>query len=96
MRIATGAVFVGANMENASYGLTVCAEVAALTAANTAGARALDTIAAVGGSLDAQTDNAVTPCGRCRQLILEAAQLVGKNVRVLAANADASVIEEYD
>jgi cytidine deaminase len=61
---ATGETFVGCNVENTSYGLTQCAERAALTAAIAAGQRqfSLLAIASPGG---------VTPCGACRQVLAE-------------------------
>ena len=82
-----GRVFVGANMENASYGLTSCAEVGALQAATTAGA--LDRvcrIAIVG-------PKAPAPCGRCRQLLSEAASLGGNDIEVWFSDPDSRVIE---
>lgn len=92
-----GRRFVGANMENASYGLTVCAEVGALQAASTAGALdAVRSIAVVGGP--AQPDEgyrprATPPCGRCRQLIAEAATVVGHDIEVWFADLELQVVE---
>jgi cytidine deaminase len=61
-----GRVFLGANCENASYPLGLCAERAAMAAAVTAGARRFRAIAIV-------VDGAVpaTPCGGCRQVLAE-------------------------
>lgn len=62
----------GVNVENASYGLSICAEATAITSAVAAGARQIKAVAVVGGPID---DNGVralaTPCGRCRQIIAE-------------------------
>jgi len=66
---ADGSVFTGANMENASHGLTVDAEMGALQAASTAGKLSeIVQIAVVGGRMEAGERNraVVTPCGRCR------------------------------
>ena len=61
---AEGEVFVGANVENASYGLTLCAERAAAAAAVTAGARQLKAVVVVSAG-------AASPCGACRQFLAE-------------------------
>ncbi len=61
-----GRVFTGVNVENASYGLTICAERSAISAAVAAGALEFDTIAIAAGG-----PKAVTPCGACRQVLAE-------------------------
>jgi len=66
VRSADGRVFVGCNVENASYGLTLCAERAAVCAAVAAGARALVAVAVVTAS-----DPPARPCGACRQVLAE-------------------------
>ena len=72
VRDADGAVFVGCNVENASYGLTICAERAAIFAALAAGARRpLGRLALT--CLDAAGANGCTPCGACRQILWELA-----------------------
>lgn len=92
-----GDIFVGANMENASYGLTSCAEAGALQAASSAGALGrIRRIAIVGGPIDAAPDYRPTPtapCGRCRQLLAEAAMLGGHDIEVWFADLEQSVIE---
>ena len=66
---ADGQVVSGCNVENSSYGLTLCAECGLVSAlhASGAGAGALQAVAVVAG--DGQP---LLPCGRCRQLLLEA------------------------
>jgi cytidine deaminase len=66
LRTTDGRVFTGCNVENASYGLTVCAERVALLKALSEGARDFDAIAVV-----ADTDAPTPPCGPCRQLLWE-------------------------
>jgi cytidine deaminase len=62
-----GTVVTGCNVENASYGLTLCAECGLVSALYAAGHDRLVAVSVVGG------DGApMAPCGRCRQLLLEA------------------------
>jgi cytidine deaminase len=87
-----GDVVTGANMENACYRLGICAEQSALTAAqHTFGLGKVARIAVVGG-----TDATVcTPCGGCRQAILEAAQLSGRDVEIICGSGDGSGVERH-
>ncbi len=66
IRTARNKVHAGANVENASYGLTVCAERTAVFAAVNAGDTKLDAIAIV-----IDDDRLPTPCGACRQVLAE-------------------------
>jgi len=87
-----GEVATGANMENACYRLGVCAEQSALTAAQHAfGLENVARIAVVGGSGDV----VCTPCGGCRQAILEAAQLSGRDVEILCGSGDGLSLERH-
>jgi cytidine deaminase len=87
-----GDVVTGANMENACYRLGVCAEQSALTAAqHKFGLDKVARIAVVGGSGDV----VCTPCGGCRQAILEAAQLSGRDVEILCGSGDGSAVERH-
>ena len=159
LRTRGGVIHVGCNVENAAYGVVLCAEVGALAAATVAGAgaavltiavtgrllaagaaadsaaadgaaadgAAADSTAAAGAAPDstapdgaaadgtaadgaaagsmapdsAAADDAaadgvvVTPCGRCRQLILEAGHRARHDIRVLCCNHDLSRVEVF-
>ena len=87
-----GEVVSGANLENACYRLGLCAEQSALSAAqHKFGLDRVLRIAVVGGT----SDIICTPCGGCRQAILEAAQLSGRDLEILCANGDGSAIQRY-
>jgi cytidine deaminase len=62
----TGRIHTGCNVENATYGLTVCAERVAIFKAISEGARKLVRVAVV-----ADTDTLTPPCGACRQILWE-------------------------
>jgi cytidine deaminase len=79
------AVFRGANVENASYGLTVCAERVAVGAAVASGARRLDAIAIASGTRDP-----TPPCGACLQVL---AEFGGPELPVVLAGAGGRVVE---
>ncbi|MGA7864260.1 MAG: cytidine deaminase [Stellaceae bacterium] len=94
VRSKSGAIYAGANLENASSGLAICAEAAALSLANSAGEPEIDAIAVVGFNFTegAGASRLVAPCGSCRQLIAEAAQRANGNVRVICCNGELSSI----
>ena len=66
LRAKSGRVFTGCNVENASYGLTLCAERVAIFKAISEGERGFDAVAVV-----ADTDVLTPPCGACRQILWE-------------------------
>lgn len=87
-----GDVVTGANMENACYRLGVCAEQSALSAAqHKFGLDKVIRIAVAG----AEGSMVCTPCGGCRQAILEAAQLSGRNIEIICASGDGSALERH-
>ena len=61
-----GRLITGCNVENVSYGLSLCAECALVSALHTSGGGRLAAVAVVSGS-----GEPCTPCGRCRQLLVE-------------------------
>ena len=71
LRFADGTVVTGSNVENASTGLSLCAETVAVVRAMAQGHRGgLEAAAVIGSGADP-----VTPCGRCRQVLFELASL---------------------
>lgn len=94
-----GEVVTGANMENACYRLGLCAEQSALAAAqHKFGLEKVARIAVAGGGLDGNIlagDVTCTPCGGCRQAILEAAQLGSRDVEILCSNGDGTTLERH-
>ncbi len=83
-----GAVILGANVENASYGLSLCAEAAALAKAMNDGRRGGLVAVAVAGPGPIEGAGAITPCGRCRQMLSELAQLGGRDPLVISAKGE--------
>lgn len=78
-----GAIVTGANVENASYGLSLCAETVACSIAAHAGRRGGLLAVAVLGGMGGQIGDAISPCGRCRQVLNELAALGGTDPLVL-------------
>ncbi len=66
----SGRIYTGCNVENASYGITNCAERTAFFKAVSEGERSFEAIAIVGG-LDGVMSGICTPCGVCRQVMRE-------------------------
>lgn len=79
LRFADGSVVTGTNVENASYGLALCAETVAVGKAMADGVRGgLEAVAVTGPGAEP-----ITPCGRCRQVLNELAQLGGTDPDIL-------------
>lgn len=97
--LADGSIITGTNFENASYGLTLCAETVALGTANSQGQlRNVIEIAVIGGRIGMdgiEGTDPVRPCGRCRQVIQEAAQLGGRDIIVHCVSADGKTVERH-
>jgi cytidine deaminase len=66
VRAKSGRIFTGCNVENSTYGLTLCAERVAIFKAISEGEHGFDAIAVV-----ADTESLTPPCGACRQIIWE-------------------------
>lgn len=87
---ADGSVVTGANVENASYGLTLCAETVAVGKALSEDWRgSLEAVAVIGGKAGEVGAGApVTPCGRCRQMLNEVAALGASDPLVWCVGED--------
>ena len=86
---AAGRVFTGCNVENASLGLTVCAERVALLKALSEGERTFTRIAVV-----TNADEPATPCGACRQLLWEYCGNISVQMQSLNGSALTIRLEE--
>ncbi|MGO4166480.1 cytidine deaminase [Novosphingobium sp. PhB55] len=88
--MADGSVVTGANVENASYGLSLCAETVAVSAILSSGQPGkLEAVAVTGGAPGAAGQgDTVTPCGRCRQILNEIAQVGGTDPVVWCDGAE--------
>lgn len=86
VRSKSGRIFAGCNVENASYGLTLCAERVAIFKAISEGEREFDAIAVV-----TDADTLTPPCGACRQIIWE---FCG-DVPVILANLHGKIEREH-
>lgn len=85
---ADGSVVTGTNIENASYGLALCAETVAVAKAMDGGVRGGLLKVAVVGPHERGGGAPITPCGRCRQVLNELAQLGGTDPEVLCIAQD--------
>ena len=79
--LADGRIVTGANVENASYGLSLCAETVA--------------VGIVGGMTGADGVEPILPCGRCRQILNEAAQAGKRDLAVYCSGLTGGPVTEY-
>ena len=98
--LSDGSVVTGSNVENASYGLSLCAETVAVATASAQGRlRDVIAVAVIGGAMDADGritgESCVSPCGRCRQVLNEAAQISGRDLEVICGAAEGDAVERH-
>ncbi|MGF7168826.1 cytidine deaminase [Sphingobium xanthum] len=97
LRMTDGSILTGSNFENASYGLSLCAETVAIAAANAQGRlRDIAAIAVTGGPMGAASSDVITPCGRCRQIIKEAQDMAGRDLTILCAAPVGEAVRRFD
>ncbi len=96
LRLSDGAIVTGSNFENASYGLSLCAETVAIAAANAQGRlRDIVMIAVAGAPMEGPGDAVVTPCGRCRQILNEAQDVAGREIPILCASGNGESVTRH-
>ncbi|MBU1180188.1 cytidine deaminase [Patescibacteria group bacterium] len=78
-----GKLISGTNFENAAYGSTICAERAAILKANSMGIRKFVSIAIIARGENFDTTEVTAPCGSCRQVLYEIAQLSGCDLEII-------------
>jgi cytidine deaminase len=97
--LTDGSVITGTNFENASYGLSLCAETVALATANAQGRLAdVAAVGIIGGMIGADGiagTAPIRPCGRCRQILNEAAQIGKRELTVYCAGAEGDSYETH-
>ena len=82
-----GKMIAGSNFENAAYSPGICAERAALVRANAEGHRMFRSIAVIARGADHDTEEVTAPCGVCRQMLYEAAQVSGVNIEIILSTS---------
>lgn len=97
--LTDGSIVTGCNFENASYGLSLCAETVAVARANADGRlRDIVAVGIVGGMRREgapRGSDPIRPCGRCRQILNEAAQMGGRDLTVYCAGAEGDGYETH-
>ena len=94
VRMTDGQVFTGSNQENIAFPACVCAERVALLYAVTHSNAAPATLAVTATDRDGWVSEPVTPCGECRQVLLEMQRRFGTPVRILMAGKTATLVCE--
>ncbi|MEP9401529.1 cytidine deaminase [Sphingomonas sp. VNH70] len=94
--LTDGSVVTGANFENASYGLSLCAETVATASASASGRLGqIVAVGIVGGRMGERDTDPIRPCGRCRQVLNEAAQIGGRDLAVFCSGLGGGEIETH-
>lgn len=84
VQLDNGCEIIGCNQENAAFSVTICAERTALFAAGAQYPKsAITKIAIAASNADGLLDDPITPCGSCRQALIETEQRFGKEIRIL-------------
>jgi cytidine deaminase len=86
VRAGSGKIYLGCNVENASYGATICAERVAISQAIAAGEKTITEIGLINS-----TGRPCTPCGICLQVIAE----FGRDAKIYSTNKNLKKVESY-
>lgn len=78
-----GEIYSSSNVENAAYGSTICAERGAIMKANSAGKRTFTKIAINARGENFETKEVISPCGSCRQMLNEIAQISESDLEII-------------
>ena len=93
VRLENNEIYCGSNQENAAFGAGTCAERTAMFYVNANSGLAITTIAVVARGTNGEVaPNPITPCGLCRQALLEAQTRSGKPIRLLLAGKNEILI----
>jgi cytidine deaminase len=96
LAMADGSIVSACNVENASYGLSLCAETVATAKAASEGRLAdIVAVAIVGGMMEGGGTDPIRPCGRCRQVLNEAAQMGGRDLAVYCSGLTGGAVEQH-
>jgi len=88
LRTVDGEIVTGSNFENAAYSASICAERAAIVRAAAMGHTVFGRIAIIGRGAKAPTTEVVAPCGVCRQMLFESAQISRMNIEVIMSSSE--------
>lgn len=89
LRLEDGTIVIGANQENAAFPVTMCAERAAIfNAQSNHPELAITAIAIAAKNIEGLVKTLVSPCGSCRQVILEMEQRYQRNIKILLCGTD--------
>ena len=92
VRMTDGSIFTGSNQENVAFPACVCAERVALLYAVSHCTAAPETLAVTATDQNGWVDDPVTPCGECRQVLLEMQRRFGTPVRILMVGRNSTLI----
>lgn len=85
-------IISGTNVENAAYGAAICAKRSAIARANAMGFRQCTSVDVIAKTATGPTTDITTPCGICRQVLFEFAQLTNEDMEIVLATTDKSKI----